>query len=86
MKEGDSKGTGGMEGIRECRHRLLGEQKKKKKIQRIDQLMNAYYHIGCRLSLKIHMLFCHLDLFSENMGEISEEAGERSHQHSGFRK
>ena len=59
---------------------FLGNRKNENFEKLIDQLMQAYHIMGCRMSLKMHMLFCHLDLFSENMGEISEEAGERFHQ------
>ena len=32
------------------------------------------------MSIKIHYLFSHLDRFPENLGELSEEQGERFHQ------
>ena len=32
------------------------------------------------MSLKIHFWESHLDLFPENLGEVSEEHDERSHQ------
>ena len=32
------------------------------------------------MSLKIHFLDSHLDFFTENLGEISDEHGERFHQ------
>ena len=35
---------------------------------------------GARMSLKIDFLHSHLDVFSSNMGEISDEHGERFHQ------
>lgn len=36
--------------------------------------------MGCRMSLKVHMLHAHLDKFKNNMGAYSEEQGERFHQ------
>ena len=36
--------------------------------------------MGCRMSLKVHILDSHLDKFKENMGAYSEEQGERFHQ------
>ena len=36
--------------------------------------------MGCRMSLKVHILDAHLDKFKENMGAYSEEQGERFHQ------
>ena len=32
------------------------------------------------MSLEIHMMHSHLDFFSENMGAVSNEHGERFHQ------
>ena len=36
--------------------------------------------MGCRMSLKMHFLHSHLDFFSPNMSDVSEEHGERFHQ------
>ena len=32
------------------------------------------------MSLKIHFLHSHLDFFPENLGDVSDEHGERFHQ------
>lgn len=32
------------------------------------------------MSLKLHFLYSHLDYFPENLGDVSEEQGERFHQ------
>ena len=34
----------------------------------------------CNMSLKIHFLESHLDFFPENLGEVSDEHGEKFHQ------
>jgi hypothetical protein len=36
--------------------------------------------LGCNMSLKLHFLYFHLDYFPENLGDLSEEQGERFHQ------
>jgi hypothetical protein len=36
--------------------------------------------LGCNMSLKLHFLHFHLDYFPENLGDLSEEQGERFHQ------
>lgn len=36
--------------------------------------------MGCRMSIKIHFLHGHLDFFPENLGQFSDEQGERFHQ------
>lgn len=42
--------------------------------------LNAYEGMGCNMSLKIHFLHSHLDFFPENLGDVSDEHGERFHQ------
>ena len=32
------------------------------------------------MSIKVHYLFCHLDRFLTNLGDLSEERGKRLHQ------
>ncbi|CAH1114358.1 unnamed protein product [Psylliodes chrysocephalus] len=36
--------------------------------------------MGINMSLKINFLHSHLDFFPENLGEVSDEHGERFHQ------
>ena len=36
--------------------------------------------MGCNMSLKVHVLHSHLDFFAENLGDVSDEHGERFHQ------
>jgi len=40
----------------------------------------SYKAMGCNMSLKIHFLESHLNTFPENLGDVSEEHGERYHQ------
>lgn len=46
----------------------------------VRRLVENFASMGCRMSLKIHMLDAHLDSFKENLGAYSEEHGERFHQ------
>ena len=39
-----------------------------------------YEKMGCRMSLKLHVLHSHIDEFKENMSHYSEEQGERFRQ------
>ena len=36
--------------------------------------------MGCHMSVELHFLCSHLDFFQENLGDFSEEHGERFHQ------
>ena len=46
----------------------------------VQDLLTSYKAMGCNMSPKIHFLESHLDFFSENLGEFSDEHGERFHQ------
>ena len=38
-----------------------------------------FKNLGVKISIKVHYLFCHLDRFSENLGDLRKEQGERFH-------
>jgi hypothetical protein len=46
----------------------------------VQDLLTSYKAMGCNMSLKIHFLESHLDFFPENLGEVSDEHGERFHK------
>jgi hypothetical protein len=46
----------------------------------VQDLLTSYKAMGCNMSLKIHFLELHMDFFPENLGEVSDEHGERFHQ------
>ena len=46
----------------------------------VANLVNSYSKMGCKMSMKVHMLDVDLDEFKENLGAYSEEHGERFHQ------
>jgi hypothetical protein len=49
--------------------------------ENIVRIMFKNFHIlGCNMSLKVHFLFSHLNLFLKNLGAVSEEQGERFDQ------
>lgn len=59
---------------------FLGNNKAENYREIVDELVDTYRSMGCRMSLKLHVLHAHLDEFKENMGDYSEEQGERFHQ------
>lgn len=61
-------------------HGFLGNKKDDKYEELISQMLDSYHKMGCRQSLKIHLLHSHLDFFPENLGNVSDEQGERFHQ------
>ena len=36
--------------------------------------------MGCNMSIKVHFLFNHVERFPDNLGDVSDEQGERFHQ------
>lgn len=59
---------------------FLGNNKEENYQELIGDLLKSYKEMGCRMSLKLHMLHSHLNFFKSNMGDYSEEHGERFHQ------
>jgi hypothetical protein len=45
----------------------------------VQDMMNSYEQLGCNMSLKMHILFSHIDFFPLNC-EVSDERGKRFHQ------
>ena len=46
----------------------------------VKDRLTSFQQLGCNMSVKVHFLHSHLDYFPENLGEMSEEQGERFHQ------
>ncbi|CAK9801864.1 hypothetical protein ANTPLA_LOCUS2983 [Anthophora plagiata] len=46
----------------------------------VEDLLQKYARIGVNMSLKINFLQSHLNFFPENLGDVSDEHGERFHQ------
>jgi hypothetical protein len=61
-------------------HGFLGNNRAPNFETLVKTLVKDYRAMGCRMSLKVHMLDAHLDKFKDNMGAYSEEQGERFHQ------
>ena len=60
---------------------FLGNHKAENYKEIIKELMSSFRKLGCNMSIKVHYLHSHLDKFPENLGDVSEEQGERFHQH-----
>lgn len=59
---------------------FLGNKKARNYRELIEELLLNYRKIGARMSLKLHFLNSHIDVFPLNLGAVSDEAGERFHQ------
>ena len=56
---------------------FLGNCKSSSYASIIQEFLSSYKNLGARMSLKIHFLYSNLDFFPPDMGEISDEYGER---------
>jgi hypothetical protein len=59
---------------------FLGNNKSENYEELVDNLIEQYRLLKCRMSLKLHYLHSHLNFFRPNLGDVSEEHGERFHQ------
>ena len=59
---------------------FLGNRKDPNYRELVARLIRSFQNMGCRMSLKLHFLCSHLDFFQDNLGDFSEEHGERFHQ------
>ena len=59
---------------------FLGKHRRDDYVLLVSNLIKSYEKLGCRMSLKLHFLHSHLDFFRDNLGNVSEEHGEKFHQ------
>ena len=61
-------------------HSFLGNNKSDNYKEIVENLIVRYADMKCRMSIKLHYLHSHLEFFRPNLGDVSEEHGERFHQ------
>ena len=49
-------------------------------VELVQTMLDASHHMKCSMSFKVHFLHSHLDFFPPNLGDVSDEHGERFHQ------
>ena len=59
---------------------FLGNTRAKNYTEIVQKLLESYKTLGCNMSIKLHFLHSHLANFPENLGDVSDEQGERFHQ------
>ena len=59
---------------------FLGNKKAGNHEDLVGNMLSAFRHLGCKMSIKVHFLFSHLDKFPDNLEAVSDEQGERFHQ------
>ena len=46
----------------------------------VDTLLTSLHQLSANMSIKLHFLHSHLSRFPENLGDLSDEQGERFHE------
>jgi hypothetical protein len=59
---------------------FLGNTKAANHARLISSMIEAFQKRGCLMSIKMQLLFSHMEKFPENLGATSDEQGERFHQ------
>ena len=59
---------------------FLGNRRAQNYEEIVNNVLQSYQKLGCNMSLKIHCLLSHLDIFPENCCAVSDEHGEHFHQ------
>ncbi|GBM32034.1 hypothetical protein AVEN_127375-1 [Araneus ventricosus] len=59
---------------------FLGKRKAENYVELVNEMLNSFKSFGCNMSIKVYYLYRQLERFPENLGDISEEQGERFHQ------
>lgn len=59
---------------------FLGNKKSPHYEEIVAKMISDYKKLGCLMNLKLHFLDSHLAEFPKNLGDFSEEQGERFHQ------
>jgi hypothetical protein len=59
---------------------FLGNKRDENFTEHIELMLLHFQQFVCNMNTKVHFLHSHLDGFPENLGDLSEEQGERFHQ------
>ena len=59
---------------------FLGNYCAENYVEIVNKLLGNYKELKCNMSLKMHFLNKHLENFPTNIGDVSDEQGERFHQ------
>lgn len=59
---------------------FLGNKRAENYKDIVETLLKHFHRLGCNMSIKLHFLHNHLDAFPTNLGDVSDEQGERFHQ------
>lgn len=79
-KRMDQKFRKALQALRSLRHGFFGNHKADNFEELVKNLVRCFNEIKANMNLKLHFLHNHLKDFAENLGDFSEQHGERFHQ------
>ena len=59
---------------------FLGKTKAPNYKKLVETLLTSLHPLGANMNIKLHFLHSHLACFPENLGDVSDQQGERFHQ------
>ena len=59
---------------------FLAKHRSEDYVQVVNDLLSHYHDMRCNMFLNVHVFHSHLNFFAENLGDVSDEHGERFHQ------
>ena len=59
---------------------FLGKTKAPNYTEFIETLLTSLHQLGANMSIKLHFLHSHLACIAENLGDVSDDQGDRYHQ------
>ena len=70
-----------MEIIHKCHYKFLGGNHKAENYHdMVADLVQSYKAVGCNMSVRVHFLDAHWDVFPENLSAVSDKHEERFQQ------
>ena len=66
--------------FKEICQKFLGSHRAENYEEVESNLLHSYEVLGCKMSLEVHFLASHLHFFHENLGDVSDEHGDRFYQ------
>ena len=66
--------------LKNVRDGFIGNYRAENYKELVQKMIDSFQAINAKMSLKVHILYNHLDEFVDNLGAYSEQHGERFHQ------
>ena len=58
---------------------FLGNKKARNHDDPVGNMLSAFHDLGCKMSIKVQLLFSHLNKFPDNLGAVNDKQEEKFH-------